>query len=821
MLGQDEELGALYAQVAVAAPLLRHLTYRVPATVGAALREGHRVLVPLGRRSVLGVVDEVHARAPSDFVAREITEVLDPLDRPALGADLMATLRWAAEYYLAPPGEVVRCALPAALSPTRSRWTLLTEQGRRQAEEPDASPALLWLARRPRAAASTGAFLAQVQDEAEYYDALERGWIESRERIGPARGAPKIKFMLRAGAKLKAFPDKARAEYSRAPARIKVIDHVLAGGTGSSAELAQAAGVSASVVRALLEADWLESFETTIDMPRALPAGDYSADPPPSLSEDQRSALASLEPILAAGEFQSVVLFGVTGSGKTEVYLRAAEKTLARGKTVLYLVPEIGLTPQHATSLIRRFGDLVVMLHSGLDDRQRYDSWQRTRDGRARVVVGARSALFAPLDRLGLIIVDEEHDQGYKQEETPRYHARDLALVRGRAASAVVILGSATPSLESWRLARSGNAVLLELPRRVGAGKLADVQVVDMREEFRETGEEDLLSRPFVAALNAALEREEQAMILLNRRGHTRILLCRACGDGVECRSCSVPMVWHRDGVRLRCHYCGYERQRPLRCPSCESEHLADFGAGTQALEEVVEAAVPGARVARLDRDVARSHRRLAEVLGSFNRHEIDILVGTQMIAKGHHFPRVTVVGVLSADATLRMPDFRAAERTFQLVTQVAGRAGRGEFPGTVFVQAYRPDHPALVWACEQDYRSFADKELPARASLHYPPTAALANIIVRDKNRALAQERAEAFASAVRKAGQDAVAVLGPAEAPLARLRDQWRVQLLVRARRRRRLIESLRSALADLLGKDAGMPGWLMLDIDPRSLL
>ncbi|RMG46293.1 MAG: primosomal protein N' [Acidobacteria bacterium] len=733
--------------VAVPAPILEPLAYRVPPECPVP-RAGCRVRVPLGNREVTGLVLGPTA-APEGVALKPVAGVVDPPERPVLPPDLLETLRFLLDYYVAPPGDAVRAALPAAV----------TERPR--------APTEIWVAPAPGARA-----------------AFEEGALV------------------------------------RAPAQRKALETALAQGPLPQAELARRSGVSAAAVAALVRRGLLVAEERDKEPPPA-PAAGFPTTPPPRLTPAQRAAGARVAELIDGGRYAALVLFGVTGSGKTEVFLRAAEHALSRGRSVLYLVPEIGLTPQLAHALRQRFGDGVVVLHSGMPARRRHEAWEDVRTGRVRVVVGARSALFAPLASLGLIVVDEEHDAGYKQEESPRYHARDLALVRARAAGAVAILGSATPSMEAWWLVRTGRAELVELPERVGEGALPAVELVDMREEFAETGEERALSRRLAAALRETLYRGEQAIVLLNRRGYTRVLLCRACGEAVGCRHCSIPMTWHRDGERLRCHYCGYARARPESCPSCGSIHLADLGSGTQRAEEEVAAALPGARVARLDRDAARSPRRLAAILGGFARGEIDVLVGTQMIAKGHHFPKVTLVGVLSADASLRLPDFRAAERTFQLVTQVAGRAGRGDRPGRVIVQAFRPDHPALTAAAAQDYRSFAARELPGREMLRYPPAAALANVIVRDPSPARAFERAETLARHIREAGAPRVAVLGPTAAPLARLRGEHRVQLLVRARRRRRLSAALREALFRFLGPRRSMPRWLVIDVDPQQLL
>jgi primosomal protein N' (replication factor Y) len=806
--------------VAVPAPLLEPLTYRVPAALAGQVVPGGRVRVPLGRRRVVGVVLSEAPEVPEGVALRDVLEALDPPDRPALPPDLLETVHWTIDYYLAPPGDVIRAVLPAALSPEREGWVVITGAGREAARFAAAPEALGWLAKRPAGRARPRAVLARLEDDAQLDELVEAGLLRLQEPGASARGAPVLRRVVEPSAAVRAGVEAALADLARAPARQAALREALAGPARPVRELAAAAGVSDGAVTALIRAGALVERLVESEVHPVL-AAEIPVERPRLLSDAQREAVGRLEALLDARAFAQALLFGVTGSGKTEVYLRAAEHALAQGRGVLFLVPEIALTAQAARALEARFGEQVVILHSGMNDRQRHDAWRRTRDGVARVVVGARSALFAPIASPGLIVVDEEHDGGFKQDESPRYHARDLALVRGRAAGAVVVQGSATPSLECWARAAGGQAELLRLPGRVAGGELARVELVDMREEFRETGGDRLVSRRLAAALEGAIARGEQAMVLLNRRGFASSLLCRSCGEAAGCPSCSIPLTWHKVGQRLRCHYCGHQRRRPEACPACGSEHLAEIGTGTQRAEEILRETVPDARLARLDRDTARSPRRLAAVLERFARGEIDVLVGTQMIAKGHHFPRVTVVGVLSADTALYLPDFRAAERTYALLTQVAGRAGRSGLGGTVVVQAYRADHPALEAVIAQDYEAFAAREWPARQALRYPPAAALANVLVRDEEQQQAYERAAALAARIREFGEGHVAVLGPTPAPIARLRDEWRIQLLVRARRRRRLQDALGRALRETTGGERPIPRWLSLDIDPLQLL
>jgi primosomal protein N' (replication factor Y) len=546
------------------------------------------------------------------------------------------------------------------------------------------------------------------------------------------------------------------------------------------------------------------------------------AEPPApvQLNPEQAAATIEVRDALRAGEYRPFLLRGVTGSGKTEVYLRAAEEALALGRSVLYLVPEIGLTPLLARRFVARFGDQVALLHSGMGRGERRRQWERVRGGQARVVLGARSALFAPLEGLGLLVVDEEQETSFKQEERPRYHARDLALVRARECKAVAILGSATPSLESFHHARTGKYRLLELPRRVHDRPLARAEVVDMREDFRSRGEADPLSQRLEALLREGLERGEQSVLLLNRRGYATFVLCRACGAVLACPRCSVSLVLHRHEGRLRCHYCGHWRALPRRCPDCDGQHLHWGGEGTQRMEERLRARLEGVRLVRLDRDAVRRKGEAERILSGFAKGEWDVLLGTQMVAKGHDFPRVTLVGVLAAESTLCLPDFRAAERTFHLLTQVAGRSGRGSKPGRAIIQTFQPDHYAIRHACAQDHEGFYRQEIRFRKLLQHPPFTVLANLVVSRSEPREADLQAGALAGEVSRRGEGYLRVVGPAPAPLARLRGKHRVQVLVKGRARGRLLDVLRASLE--AQRAAGYPErHVMVDVDPISLL
>jgi len=535
------------------------------------------------------------------------------------------------------------------------------------------------------------------------------------------------------------------------------------------------------------------------------------------LTTDQLTALYAIQ---RTSGFSTVLLHGVTGSGKTEVYIQAAESTTLKGKTCLVLVPEIGLTPQLVERFADRFPGRTAVLHSGLTKKQRIEEWLRIRGGFAPIVVGTRSAVFAPLSNLGLIVVDEEHETSYKQEETPRYNGRDTAVVRAKKAGATIVLGSATPSMESFQNAESKKFAYVHMSTRVEDRPLPAVEIVNMREEYASEGKQTIFSRRLLQGIAERLELGEQSMVLLNRRGFAAFLLCRHCGFTFQCTSCSVAMTYHRGVHRLLCHYCGQARRPPQKCTECGSEYVQFVGEGTERIEADLCEFYPHARIGRIDRDTMRHVRDFERVLGGFRRGEIDVLVGTQMIAKGHDFPQVTLVGVLAADAALSMPDFRAAERTFQLLTQVAGRSGRGDRPGEVIIQSFFPDHYTFQLACTQRFEDFYARESRYRKAMFYPPFTALAGIVVTDRDKEKAASSARSVGEFLNSVRTDAVRILGPAPAPLERVKQVHRYQLLIKASSRtplHRVLEALRTHLeTQKLGGTK-----VLIDVDPVSLL
>ena len=583
-------------------------------------------------------------------------------------------------------------------------------------------------------------------------------------------------------------------------------------------------GVSTATVRSLAGRGALRTREVVVERdPFALTDEDGGRwhltgpqTPDPVFTAEQTAAFVELSAAAAREAFHTILLHGVTGSGKTELYLRLAREVIDAGRRVLVLVPEIALTPAVAGQFRARFGQRVAIQHSGLSAGERHDQWHRIRRGEVDVVVGTRSAVFAPIERLGLIVVDEEHDGAYKQEESPRYHGRDVAIVRAQREGALVVLGTATPSLESAANARGGRYGLIRLARRVLDRPMAAVRIVDMRREYAARGADVTFSEPLIAAIEARLEKREQTVVLLNRRGFATVIFCRQCGASLECPYCSVALTYHRASRRVRCHYCNHAAAVPRRCDLCRGEFLEQAGFGTERLEADLRDRFPAARLARVDRDTVRRRGAVARILAGVRRGDVDILIGTQMIAKGHDFPAVTLVGVVSADVGLGLADFRASERSFQLLTQVVGRAGRGATPGEAIIQTLYPDHYAIRAGAAQDYDAFFDREIAFRQTMRYPPAVAMINVVVRHKSLDTAMADAQDLAVRVRQAGPEG-RVLGPAPAALARLRNEHRVQFLIKGARRR----AMRAALARALEARPDLRRRLIVDVDPLSTL
>jgi primosomal protein N' (replication factor Y) len=803
----------LLADVAVPLPLPDPLVYEVPENWASLAAPGVRARVQVGRRRVSGMIVEVHRRQPEGVVLRPIVEILDR--EPVLPPDLLALARFTADYYMAPLGEVVRSMLPADLPPWGDRKVWLTDAGALAVPRSPGEAAVLEALR--EGGRMTVAELQSRVGLTELDDVLAS--LSGGGRIGGeehrARSARYVNAVELAPGEVSAHLAAARS-----PAGKAVVEYLAAiGRPATTAEVTAAAGCSTAVVRRLVGKGVLRQFTQVerLSLDRhMLGAPEKKAEI--ILRADQEHALRRLTEGLDRRELAPFLLQGMTGSGKTEVYLRAAEAALERGRTVILLVPEIALVPALARTVEQRFGEDLAILHSLLGTGERHQEWERVRRGEARIVLGPRSALFAPLKDLGLIVVDEEQDTSYKQEALPpRYNARDLALVRGRDSGAAVLLVSATPSLESRYNAERGKLERLELTERAGQGTLPEGIVVNLREEglSRRPGEVHFSER-LRAEILETLAEGDQVILLRNRRGYAPMLLCRACGEDFRCPDCGLPRTYHRRAKRLLCHYCGSMLPAPQLCPVCGEEALEAIGAGTERVEEDFRELFPGVAVDVLDRDTARRPGGPAAILERFSRGEVQVLIGTQMVSKGHHFPRVALTAVLLADAYLGFPDFRAVERTYNLLVQVAGRAGRGEKPGRVVIQTYHPEHYAIQAVLRQDDEGFAREELRFRRVFHYPPYTRLIQLLVRDKDRDRAWKEISSLAAdlSVHPLSRG-VRLSGPAPAPLERLRGQWRFQLLARSADGR----GLHRLMEEVLPKNPGYD--LVIDVDPQQLL
>jgi primosomal protein N' (replication factor Y) (superfamily II helicase) len=798
-----------FVEVAVGLPVRGTYHYALPPQLGEA-RVGARVLVPFGARGVTGVVVARTDRPPAGVDVRLVRDILDDDDDPALDAQLVELCLWMADYYEAPPGEVLRTALPAGTAEGWSARPELTASGR--AALAGEGSALAGGVRRALAMLAAGKRLPRAElarlvasGLAQVVDRRKRPRVRER-RVNQVRLVP-----------TPAGPD-APADASPPPRgrrRAELVAHLQA--AGDWVDVLALPKPLRAAVRPLVAAGIVERGDRAATRDPWQPVAVYAPAEPLPPTPEQARALAELCAAVAAPGFRPFLLHGVTGSGKTEVYLQAIAAALAAGRGALVLVPEIALTPQLAARFRARFGDRVAILHSGLTDADRFDQWRRLRAGGAAIALGARSAVFAPVRNLGILVVDEEHDPSFKQEEGVRYHARDVALVRAQRAGAVCVLGSATPSLESYALARGGRYRLLELGARAHARPLPGVEVVDLR-TYRADGE-SLLSAPLTQALDETLAAGDQAILFLNRRGFATFIVCCACGHAFRCPQCSIALTYHRAGERLRCHYCGHAEHVPTECPRCHAQAIRRLGLGTERIEAALAARYPRARVARLDRDTAAGSG-LRQVLERVARREIDVLVGTQMVTKGHDFPGVTLVGVLLADTALSLPDFRAAERTFQLLTQVAGRAGRGERSGRVIIQTYVPEHVAVTCARGHDYQAFFAVESATRAELGYPPHGRLVAVRFDGGDEKEVRALADELADRARRlcAGAAAVSVLGPAEAPLRRLKGRARWQLWAKSSDRALLRSFVRRLVADLPPRGDVK---VTVDVDPMSAL
>ncbi|HEY7354293.1 MAG TPA: primosomal protein N' [Terriglobales bacterium] len=833
---------AEFCDVALPVPLDMVFTYRVPSASCPVL--GARVLVPFRRGRLVGVVTRLHD-APPKVETKTVLECLDN-DR-ALSDELLRLGKWISEYYLAPIGEVFRSMLPlSAEFRRRVVYSIAREGGvalhesasmgsskrsKRTAEEQNVEYQVLnclllrgetreetlrriTRATRPVLEGMVRKRWLERHDASQVTEALRTRQVAvlNRELWGHGACPERVSVTQESSGRPRPF--------TKLNSNQRLILERLNTDNGRVAlEDLRALNVPHSTLGTLVKRGLVVIVEEKVELsrpsvtPRRLPQD-------LQFNSAQQTALKSIRSAVSQQSFSGILLHGVTGSGKTAVYLAAMKAVLESGGSAILLVPEIGLTPAVAADVHDVFGDQVAVLHSALSDKERAEHWHRIRRGDAKAVVGTRSAVFAPVSDLALIIVDEEQDSSYKQEETPRYHARDVAVVRAKLSNAVVVLGSATPSLESYFNAKKNRYALIEMPDRVERRPLPDVELVDMRQEFQETGQEQVVSRKLIEEVQLRLERKEQAMVLLNRRGYAPVALCRACGKTLECRNCAIALTHHKSSHRMECHYCGFMAPVPKHCASCGSEYVYFLGTGSEKLEDLLHGFFPQARIARLDRDTVRSHGDFERVLNALNTGELDLLVGTQMIAKGHDVHGVTLVGVVGADMALGFPDFRAAERTFQLLTQVAGRAGRGNTPGKVILQTYFPDHYAVQYTAQHDFLGFYEKELRFRSWMHYPPYSSLANVVVRSAKLDETLRWSGVLGRWFQKTRHEGVRVLGPAAAPIERLKRDYRYHFILKSPSREKLNMLLRAMLSEAAKENIPRTN-VIVDVDALWLM
>jgi len=810
-------------EVALGLPIRKTFTYEGPEDLASSVAPGKRVLVPFGRRVLVGYV----LGPASELPERKILPVRQVLDgEPLIPEKLLAFLGWVSRYYIQPIGEVIKTALPAGISLRAKESYRVTEKGRLVLNSlPSGSPEcqiLRSLSRRggqaplPKVPAEKSG--TSIQDTIRQM--ISQGLIVKDEDFWEEKTKGKTLLLARF---LKEAEDVLLSSRQK-----EVLDSIEKAGEISIVELKEKYKNIKDLLKKLTRNNLIEILPREIyRQPSWEGIEDWIDGPPSLLTENQKKAVEEIGRAVRSEKFHPFLLHGVTGSGKTEVYLQAIQEAIIRGRQALLLVPEIALTTQLVAYFRSRIESPMAVLHSGLSSGERCDEWRRIKRGLVKLAIGARSAIFAPLQNPGLIIVDEEHDPSYKQEEKVRYNARDLAVVRGKMENAAVVLGSATPSMESYRNVLEKKFSYLSLPCRIDRRPLPQIRVVDMRQEPGEGKGGPIFSRDLEEALRERASRGEQVLLFLNRRGFATFALCRDCGFVYKCPNCSVSLIYHLPDKSFRCHYCDYCIPALSRCPECAGSRLLLFGLGTQRIEEEVMKRLPQVRIGRMDRDTMAGKASHQKILGQMRRGEVSLLVGTQMITKGHDFPRVTLVGVLAADHSLNIPDFRASERTFQLLTQAAGRAGRGSLPGEVILQTYNPQHYSIQMAREQDFVAFYTQEAKLREEMAYPPFSRLINLRLEGNSENQTLRCAREIGQIVNrvlgegKKFRGNVEVLGPTMAPLARLRGKYRCQMLLKGGNWS-LLHDVAERVLNRAEEEVSLQGVkLIVDVDPVNML
>ncbi|MCM3547091.1 primosome assembly protein PriA [Niallia circulans] len=781
----------------------RLFDYEVPHEWRAFARPGARVIVPFGPRRIQGFVVALEQTSEATKL-KPISEVLDPL--PVLSEELLELGDWLAKTTVCYKVKAFSAMLPAALK------TKVSKQVERKAALDLLPLPLQTLFADHDVVPWEVARSLMKQDLSLLKTALDEGVVSLVYKV-TEKGAKKTARLVQA------LPKQVEDIPERAKKQRELFCYLQENGPIPTKDALQQSKTTRATLKALIEKGFAK--ETDVEVYRdPLQHEQIPPSAPLELTPAQAAVIAPIEAAIENGHHEAMLLHGVTGSGKTEIYLQAIAKVLEKGKEAMMLVPEISLTPQMVTRFKARFGDLVAIMHSGLSSGEKYDEWRKIYRKEVKVVVGARSAVFAPFTNIGLIIIDEEHEASYKQEETPRYHAKDVALYRGRKHKAPVLLGSATPSVESFARAKKGVYRLLSLRERIKGRPLPEVDVVDMREELRR-GNRSMFSGQLLQALQARLERNEQSVLFLNRRGYSTFVMCRDCGYVASCSHCDISYTYHRAGNSLKCHYCGDEQPMPKTCAECGSDHIRFFGSGTQKVEEELARLLPEAKVIRMDVDTTRKKGAHKQLLEAFGKGDADILLGTQMIAKGLDFPRITLVGVLTADTMLHIPDFRSAERTFQLLEQVAGRAGRDQLKGEVIIQSYTPDHYSIQLVKSHDYEQFFAKEMQLRKQGSYPPYYYMALLTISDTELASTISAAQKVARYLKESLNEETVVLGPVVSPIARIKDRYRYQCVIKYRHEPKLQEILDTVMRHYLRDATNKKLQISIDVNPHFFM
>lgn len=816
-----------YVEVAISLPIDRYFLYSIPERLRSSIEVGKRVLVPFRGRRVTGYV----LGFPRTVELTEIKEILDILDEePLFSKNLLRFFRWIADYYFFPLGEVLKAALPGGINIESYQQISITQKGKEVLETLDSQELRARILSRIAEAkrSSLQQILKRFSGKEAYHTIhclKKEGLVSLNLRLSSPKTKPKMEKMAIFREK-DPSPVVIREMKEKAPGQWKLYQMLKEKKKMYLSQLTRELRTAASVLKRLEQRGLVSLVDQEVYR-SPLFEQEVKRDSPHQLNHHQRKALEQISQGLRSQSFSPFLIYGITGSGKTEVYLQAIAEVLSSGGEALVLVPEISLTPQLVSRFRARFGDRIAVLHSGLSEGERYDEWRRIKGGEVKIAIGARSAIFAPLENLRIIIVDEEHDNSYKQEERLKYNARDLAVLRAKLSRGVVVLGSATPSLESYHNAEKGRFKFLKLPERIGGSSLPTVELVDLKEDRQEKGRS--ISPRLQDAISTNLGSGRQAILFLNRRGFAPFVLCRECGYVFACPNCSVSLIYHSRERELICHYCNYSLPAPTFCPNCKGVRIELLGLGTERLEEEIKGSFPEARSARMDRDTtARKHAHQI-ILDRFSKGEVDVLIGTQMVTKGLDYPNVTLVGVISADLSLNFPDFRASERTFQMLTQVAGRAGRGKSPGKVIIQSFNPDHYSIQFARKHDYQSFYDQEISQRKELFYPPFCRLVLVKISGNNRDKTKEMAERLGRSFQKwlrgksESRDAqnIQVLGPAPAPRSKIRGRYRWQILVKGKDPHYLHYYVKEIIGKASSKDLSKEAKVEVDFDPRSMM